>query len=138
MLSGRILKTLCMGLTAVMFICLFDTNASVAAPDETYDILDNEITGEVGISFEEDIDSSAEPVIEEEIDEEYFKFVGRLYAIVTRESYADPDEKSELAKSLKGGIPAAYDVLYHFYFSDAYKELAVSDDTFVEDLYRGC
>ena len=81
-----------MGLTAVMLICLFDTNASVAAPDETYDILDEEITGEAGISFEEDIDSSAEPVIEVEIDDEYFKFVGRLYAIVTRESYADPDE----------------------------------------------
>ena len=138
MLRSRILKTLCMGLTAVMFICLFDNSAAMAAPDETYDILDEEIAGEVEILCEEDIDSSAETVVEEEIDEEYFKFVGRLYAIVTRQSYADPDEKYELAKSLKGGISAAYDVLYHFYFSEEYKELAVSDDVFVEDLYRGC
>ena len=84
------------------------------------------------------LDDIPEVVVDEDIDEKYFQFVGRLYAIVTREMHADEVEKTELARSLSGGISAAYDVMYHFYFSDTYRELGQSDENFVEDLYRVC
>ncbi|MBR3248064.1 MAG: L,D-transpeptidase family protein [Clostridiales bacterium] len=75
---------------------------------------------------------------EEEIDPRHLQFVGRLYAVVTRQMHADEEEKLELARSLKGGISAAYNVLFRFYFSDEYRKLGQSDEQFVEDLYTGC
>lgn len=74
---------------------------------------------------------------EEEIDPKHLQFVGRLYAVVTRQMHADEEEKRELAESLKGGISAAYDVMFHFYFSEEYKALGQSDEQFVEDLFTG-
>jgi hypothetical protein len=82
-------------------------------------------------SFDED------ELTEEDIDPKHIQFVGRLYAIVTRQMHADEEEKLKLAKSLDNGISAAYDVMFHFYFSDEYKELGQSDEQFVEDLYAG-
>ena len=76
--------------------------------------------------------------VEEEIDPKHIEFVRRLYAIVTRQMHADNEEKLELAKSLEGGISAAYNVLFRFYFSDEYRALGQSDEQFVEDLYAGC
>ena len=57
-------------------------------------------------------------VEDEEIDPKYYQFVGRLYSIVTRRDTCDPSEKEEMARSLKGGITEAYNILYHFYFSN--------------------
>ncbi len=74
----------------------------------------------------------------EEIDEDHILFVRRLYAVVTRQMHADEDEIRNLAKKLDDGISGAYDVLYHFYFSEAYRQLCRSDEGFVEDLYTGC
>ena len=112
------LKIFCLLLTAATVLCLYDGGmkgtVEAASPEE------------------------AEVTEEEEIDEKYYQFVGRLYAIVTRQMHADAEEKTELARSLDGGISAAYDVMYHFYFSKEYKDLKQSDEEFVEDLYRGC
>ena len=43
-----------------------------------------------------------------------------------------------MARSLKGGITEAYNILYHFYFSPEYRALHTSDEQFAEDLYTGC
>ena len=118
MLKKNFLKIVCFILCMSAVFCLFD--GAKVSPVLADDSVEN------GAAEDEDID----PL--------YFRFVGRLYAIVTRQMHADEDEKYELAKSLKGGISAAYDVLYHFYFSDAYKALDTSDEVFIEDLYRGC
>ncbi len=117
MKKALLLKIACLVMTAVSVFCFSmpgDGAGVVAATPEAYE------------------------VTEEEIDEMYFKFVGRLYAIVTRQMHADEEEKTELARSLDGGISAAYKVMYHFYFSDEYRALKQSDEVFVEDLYRGC
>ena len=90
------------------------------------------------VSADDSVSETGEYADEEEIDPLYLKFVGRLYAIVTRQDHADEQEKTELAKSLKGGLPAAGSVLFHFYFSDEYRALNQSDEAFIEDLYRGC
>lgn len=135
MISNRLFKVLSMGLTAALLVCLAENSIPAAAYDGTYDLIDEEITTEITFSEDDTVDADLE---EEDIDEQYYKFVGRLYAIVTRQTYADPEEKKELAASLKGGISSAYDVMYHFYFSDAYRELGQSDEDFVEDLYTGC
>jgi len=75
---------------------------------------------------------------EDEIDPKHLQFVGRLYAVVTRQMHADEEEKRALARSLDDGISAAYSVLFRFYFSDEYRALGQSDEQFVEDLYTGC
>lgn len=117
MSKNRFLKLICLFLTVFSVLSVFSSSVPVIALDDA-----------------STADESAE---EEDIDPMYFKFVGRLYAIVTRQMHADESEKHDLAKSLKGGISAAYDVMYHFYFSDAYRELGQSDEDFVEDLYTG-
>ena len=73
-------------------------------------------------------------VEDEEIDPRYYQFVGRLYSIVIRRDTCDPSEKEEMARSLKGGITEAYNILYHFYFSPEYRALHTSDEQFAEDL----
>lgn len=75
---------------------------------------------------------------DEEIDPSHLKFVARLYSIVTRQDRCDPEEKANLAENLKDGIDAAYSIMYHFYFSDTYRALDISDEQFIEDLYVGC
>ena len=49
---------------------------------------------------------SGEETAEEEIDSKHLQFVGRLYAVVTRQMHADEEEKLKLAKSLDDGIVA--------------------------------
>ena len=92
---------------------------------------------ELNVSADDYVSETVEYSEDEEIDPLYLKFVGRLYAIVTRQDHADEEEKKELARSLKGGLPAAGSVLFHFYFSDEYRALNQSNEAFVEDLYRG-
>lgn len=67
--------------------------------------------------------TSVEGTDDEEIDEDHILFVRRLYAVVTRQMHADENEIRDLAKKLDDGISGAYDVLYHFYFSEAYRQL---------------
>ena len=117
MIKRGILKLISL-ITTVSLCLLFNEGLTVTADDS--------ITG------------TETCVDEENIDPLYLKFVGRLYAIVTRQDHADEQEKLELARSLKGGLPAAGSVLFHFYFSDEYRALNQSDEAFVEDLYRGC
>ena len=118
MLKDRFIKFICMVLIAasVMGLSGFISNKSVIA--DTVD--KTEISDVV------------------ETDPLYYKFVGRLYSIVLRKQQSDPVEKEKLAKSLRGGITSAYDVLFHFYFSSDYRALKTSDEQFVDDLYSGC
>lgn len=109
-------KFICLVLTAVTAFIAFDTGITVSATDMDVDLT----------QWEEDVDPK------------HYLFVGRLYATVTRQMCADEEEKLELAKKLKGGINAAEEVLFHFYFSDEYHNLHQSDEQFVEDLYVGC
>ena len=96
------------------------------------------LEGSIDSSVSADITDDAGTSEQEEIDAKYILFVRRLYSIVLRQMHADEDEIEDLAKSLDDGISAAYDVMYHFYFSDAYRALGQSDEQFVEDLYTGC
>jgi len=117
MLKKLLRKCICLLLTAVSTVVIFSDGVVVSALD-----------GEV---------ENQEVVAEEDIDPKHIQFVTRLYAIVTRQDHADEQEKLELATSLKGGLQAAYKVMFHFYFSDEYRALNVSDEQFVEDLYTG-
>ena len=103
MIKTRFIKFICLLLTAVTSITLFNDGIAVSALD-----------GAAG---------AGQITEEEEIDPKYIQFVTRLYAVVTRQDHADEEEKMELARSLKGGLQAAYVVMYHFYFSDEYYAL---------------
>lgn len=117
MIKNLVSKCICLLLTAVSTMVIFSDGVIVSA---------------VG---SESNDQNV--VAEEDIDPKHIQFVTRLYAIVTRQDHADEQEKMELAASLTGGLQAAYKVMFHFYFSDEYRELNVSDEQFVEDLYTG-
>ena len=117
MLKTRFINLICSILIVAAVFCLFDLTPSFSVSADTVDSVE---------------------AIEEEVDPMHLKFVGRLYSIVLRKDSCDPAEKEKYAKSLKGGISAAYDVLYHFYFSKDYHDLHHSDEQFIEDLYTGC
>ena len=87
-MKNRLIKLICLVMAAVSSVFYFGNSIPVIA-----------------------LDDIPEVVVDEDIDEKYFQFVGRLYAIVTREMHADEVEKTELARSLSGGISAAYDVM---------------------------
>lgn len=118
MIRNRLKKSVCLVLLMSAVFCLFDGSGFVSVSADT--------TGDT-VSLED-----------EEIDAGHILFVRRLYAVVTRQMHADEEEIYKLARSLDGGISAAYDVMYHFYFSDQYRSLGQSDEQFVEDLYTGC
>ena len=108
MIKNLVSKCICLLLTAVSTMVIFSDGVIVSA---------------VG---SESNDQNV--VAEEDIDPKHIQFVTRLYAIVTRQDHADEQEKMELAASLTGGLQAAYKVMFHFYFSDEYRELNVSDE----------
>ena len=80
MLKNRLFKLFCLLLTVFSVLSFFGSNVPVIALD--------------------DADTTEDVAEEEDIDPMYFKFVGRLYAIVTRQMHADETEKHDLAKSL--------------------------------------
>ena len=96
------------------------------------------LEGSTDSNVSADITDDAGVSEQEEVDTKYILFVRRLYSIVLRQMHAEEEEIEDLAKSLDDGISAAYDIMYHFYFSDAYRALGQSDEQFVEDLYTGC
>ena len=102
MLKTRFVNLICSVLIVAAVFCLFDLAPSFSVSADTVDSVE---------------------LVEEEVDPMHLKFVGRLYSIVLRKDSCDPAEKEKYARSLKGGISAAYDVLYHFYFSKDYRDL---------------
>ena len=118
MLKTCLIRLICFVIAFTSVFCLFDGFPSTHVAADTI--------------------GEANTVEDEEVDPKYYQFVGRLYSIVTRRDTCDPAEKEKLARSLKGGITEAYNVLYHFYFSPEYRALHTSDEQFAEDLYTGC
>lgn len=117
MFKTRLIRIICLVVTFASVFCLFDGfPATPVAADTVNDV----------------------EVMDEEVDPAYYRFVGRLYSIVLRQDSCDKAEKEKMAKSLKGGITEAYNVLFRFYFSPDYRALGHSDEQFVEDLYTGC
>ena len=96
MRNNRFLKLIALILTAATSLLLFYSGYKVPVLADTND--------KAGTSEEEAIDPK------------HLQFVGRLYAVVTRQMHADEEEKIRLAQSLDEGISAAYSVMFRFYF----------------------